>query len=69
MTSDLVTQTAAPCALHQPSPQTPAGGLCPSQGFSLSRLAATSALTLWRDEQKGGATALNGQTGAAQRGG
>lgn len=37
MTSDLVTRAAAPCARHQPSPQTPAGGLCPSQGFSLSR--------------------------------
>ena len=46
MTSDLVTRTAAPCAPHQPSPQTPAGGLCPSQGFSLSLLAVTPALTL-----------------------
>lgn len=65
MTSDLVTRAAAPCARHQPSPQTPAGGLCPSQGFSLSR-GSDPCADSGGSEQKGGATALNGQTGAAQ---
>lgn len=36
MISDLVSRAATPCAPYQPFPQTPAGGLCPSQGFSLS---------------------------------
>lgn len=69
MISDLVTRTAAPCTPHQPFPQTPAGGLCPSQGFSLSRAGSDpwADLSLEGASRRGGArhSTLMDRPGAA----
>lgn len=69
MISDLVTRTAAPCTPHQLFPQTPAGGLCPSQGFSLSRAGSDpwADLSLEGASRRGGArhSTLMDRPGAA----